>query len=769
MALLTKNNLWLRRRNNTFEIQHDIISEEEEGEPILTPHSEQRFRKIREIIQQHTDITLHAIARDSSHHDFERILADSVIIPFAKIHTIRTSFTFTLDVGPNHLHLVNNAIKHKATVHIDKALLQDAPSVLKTKYVVAELQITRNGGGLDVEDATRDVLQLLDLNREMTKNVRSKITECIKLNDPHLYDKLVHHKIIDDPTHNVNPDSLIDKVLGEDVEAFVKAFNRVHGNGNLHFGVTRTFNAFNLYYPNHNIPYEVFQEAIRTCATCQAYRNRYLTGFKEVAKVIKPKKMRHSIGIDRVTITPATPRGNKTLIVIGIMFTKLIFANPAVEYDAISIARSLLIFYSLYGKFDICRSDAGSDILAQVVDQLLIWLGDIDRIVAIVGRAQSSGIERSNGKILEHLGMICSDQRNKDDWDLPEKLNLILFKLNNSYNEETNMSAFTATFGDHNEEYFKFALTTNSKPADYISQLHNNMKLINEITTEYQQKLINDRLAPNPPTQLVNRFKKNDLVLLKNRKIFKDYKLDPSYLGPFLVTRDQITNDVHIQHAATGATDIVFVTELTHFHPSSLDDRPPLVQAREAAELDSNQLLIDKIIDIKGDPNKRSDLSFQVRFVNSTTNWIPFSQDIFTTIHYENFIKERMIKHTYLQHLVYTTKEWKDKMKELNAKPIEHLPKNTTTFTYLSSYDYNWYHQLNLPYTDTKQYMVKLTCQGHDNKALTKVKLYCPIFKEYYSASQEYLLLYTVRNINDEDHILIDNNILQTFPQILRK
>jgi hypothetical protein len=143
--------------------------------------------------------------------------------------------------------------------------------------------------------------------------------------------------------------------------------------------------------------------------------------------VIKPKKMRHSIGIDRVTITPATPRGNKTLIVIGIMFTKLIFANPAVEYDAISIARSLLIFYSLYGKFDICRSDAGSDILAQVVDQLLIWLGDIDRVVAIVKRPQSSGIERSNGKILEHLGMICSDQRNKDDWDLPEKLNLILF------------------------------------------------------------------------------------------------------------------------------------------------------------------------------------------------------------------------------------------------------------------------------------------------------------------------------------------------------
>jgi hypothetical protein len=634
---------------------------------------------------------------------------------------------------------------------------------------VAKLEITRPGGDLDYEDAITDILQHLDLNRRMIKNVRSKVVECIKLHDKDFYNLLVHAKIVRDTEHQVSEESLILKELGKDAEAFVKAFQRIHGNGNLHYGVARTFKAFNRYYPNHRIPYEVFQEAIRTCAICQMFRNRYLEGFEEITKVLKPPTFRHSIGIDRLTITPESKDGYTQLIVIVTMYTKLTFANATKDYDAISIARALLMFYSLYGKFDIVRSDAGSDILAQVVDQLLTWLGSIDRIVAITGRSKSCGIEQTNRRILEHLGMLVSDKRVKEYWSDPEYLNLCLFKLNSSYNEEINMSPFTATFGDFDEEHFKFTMNPGDKPAKYIQQLHENMAIINEITHSYQQKLIEERTSSNPPTQLVNRYKENDLVLLRNNKIFKDHKLDPIMLGPYIVTQDQISNDVHIKHATTGETNIVSAKDLNVFHPSVLDDRPAIEQARSAGEKDGDQILIQEILDMIGDPTKRSTLDFKIRFSNNEIVWKPYSQDVAKTIQFEDFIRRRMVLEPYLEPLIYTAKQWKEKYRDKNNSEIVEIAKGTSLYTFLSSFDYNWYQQLNLPNIFPKQYMVQLTSRGRDNSTRipNKLILHSKLFNESYKINREYLDLYTVAILDDEHHVLVDQDFAKQYKQIL--
>jgi ribosomal protein L21E len=358
---------------------------------------------------------------------------------------------------------------------------------------------------------------------------------------------------------------LVKRNLAQDEQAFREAFDRVHGgNSNLHFGVKRTYQAFSKYYPGHKIPYAVFVEMCATCPLCQEYKIRSMDGFRAICKVIQPLNFRESVGIDRLSISPASERGNTTLIVIVTMWSKLIFVVPTSEYTAISIARALLKFFSLYGKFNVLRSDKGSDIISDAVNQLLIWMGDVDKIVSVTDIHTSNGVEKSNHKILQHLGALTAHHRAKLIWDTEEYLSLVLFKLNNSYNSETNTTAFGATFGiyeSNTKNHFNFVMKLGDKPNKYVEKVHEHMKLINQITIEYQEKLNQEKTLINPPDELVNRYVAGDLVMLRNRKLFKDYKLDPEFKGVFEVVQDQTSNQVEIRTVNTGKIIIVFVRD----------------------------------------------------------------------------------------------------------------------------------------------------------------------------------------------------------------
>jgi hypothetical protein len=136
LFILTKKNLWLRKRNDSFILYYPVISEEEDH-TLTTIKTERRYFKIKEIIREHTDIKLHPIAYDASHHDFERILGQQKIIPHAEIRTSRTSYSFSVTVGHNFLPRVNNANKHRVKIHVDKATLKDPPSIHKSQSLQA--------------------------------------------------------------------------------------------------------------------------------------------------------------------------------------------------------------------------------------------------------------------------------------------------------------------------------------------------------------------------------------------------------------------------------------------------------------------------------------------------------------------------------------------------------------------------------------------------------------------------------------------------------
>jgi hypothetical protein len=306
------------------------------------------------------------------------------------------------------------------------------------------------------------------------------------------------------------------------------------------------------------------------------------------------------------------------------------------------------------------------------------------------------------------------------------------------------------------------------KPNKYVEQVHEHMRLINNITREYQENLNKSKTEVNPPDHLVNRFVKGDLVSLRNRKLFKKYKLDSEYEGVYEVTKDQTSNNVDIKHVNTGLERTVYVEDIKMFDASPFGTGTTLLdEAKKAAEYSSDQIMIKKILSMKGDFLKRSTLQFLVLFSDDTQVYKNYDADLASTVPYENFIRSKMDDTPYLEPLLFTIKDWKAKMKEFNKEQITHLPAKTKLYTFLISYGVDWYESLNLPNIEPKKYMIELVSKGNVKDNPRKVVLFCPLFKQEIISDNEYIRLYTTLSFDKAKHFLVDKDFVKKYPQIM--
>jgi hypothetical protein len=82
------------------------------------------------------------------------------------------------------------------------------------------------------------------------------------------------------------------------------------------------------------------------------------------------------------------------------------------------------------------------------------WFG-IDKLVRLVDRHQSNGVEPTNLSILRHLRALIFDYRLSNDWSDPTIIALIEHFLNSALHSETNLSPIESKFGTYDANYFK--------------------------------------------------------------------------------------------------------------------------------------------------------------------------------------------------------------------------------------------------------------------------------------------------------------------------
>jgi len=136
---------------------------------------------------------------------------------------------------------------------------------------------------------------------------------------------------------------------------------------------------------------------------------------KPIVRNIKVQSFRTRVSADHLTVTPKDSNGNTCVIVIVIQFCGFMRSYAAKDYTAETLARSLFLFYSTYGRFDEFMSDPGSAMQAEAIEILHSYLGMHQR-VSIVDRPESNGVERRNQDWLRHVRAIVHDLRVKDRW-----------------------------------------------------------------------------------------------------------------------------------------------------------------------------------------------------------------------------------------------------------------------------------------------------------------------------------------------------------------
>ena len=229
-------------------------------------------------------------------------------------------------------------------------------------------------------------------------------------------------------------------------------FYSCHGGRNFHRGVKATYQALNEKYPGHVIPIRIIKEMIEECPTCQKVRIMYEYNLPEEKLNLKCSHSRQRIGVDTLTITPKDKYGNSLAIVIVEHFTKFVSIYPTAFHTAEETAKAMFLHYTRYGKFEEVISDPGSDFMSSTVVLLNRFLGQ-EKLVSLVDRHESNGVEPTNKKILAFIRTLAFNKRIANQWSDPIIINLIQYQCNILVHSETNFSPMELKFGSHDLPY----------------------------------------------------------------------------------------------------------------------------------------------------------------------------------------------------------------------------------------------------------------------------------------------------------------------------
>ena len=477
-----------------------------------------------------------------------------------------------------------------------------------------------------------------------------------------------------------------------------------------------------------------------------------------VVRHIKPPHQRSRVGVDRLTVTPADKSGNNTLIVVVEHFTKHVAVYPAKEYTAQSLATALFQYFATFGVFEEVWSDPGSDMMADMVNQLHKWLG-IKHVVSLVDRHESNGVEGTNKQLLRHLKTLVHDERLVGRWSDPTVICLITFALNDAINSETGVRPFDAKFGSLDGPYL--TLPESTIPSEiteaWVKALDADLRHIRGVSSKFQADLIATRLAETPE-ETQNVFQPGDLVLFQlNPDNHLPTKLSSPFLGPYRVLQ-QVKNDVECRHLVMGAIKWFHVTRLKMFHGSE-------EEGYNAALLDADQHVIHRILRWKGDPMKRTTMEFKVEFADDDILWLPYSKDLDDSAPYGDFIESQ----PYLFPLRFKANLAGKRIASLRKERITVVQPDDIVYVELRcAFGLAWYDTLDIPDKYDTIYVVAVQYTKWRNSSHKFIQPKVLVLDEVMRDWDNYdVITFGSCKVLSDDMLLIDPQFVVKYPDII--
>ena len=265
------------------------------------------------------------------------------------------------------------------------------------------------------------------------------------------------------------------------------------------------------------------------------------------------------------------------------------------------------------------------------------------------------------------------------------------------------------------------------------------------------------RIASNPI--IPNQYQQGDFVLFdKYQGGMKNSKLSAPFGGPYEVIKHD-SNNVEARHVAAGFIKIFHTSRLKLFIGSKDD-------AYKTALLDINEHVVKQFLAYRGNPTLRTSIQFLVEFEDGKQLWLPWSQDLFTTVPYENFCRSKPCLYV----LLFSHKEALKILQRKNREPITLVKPGDFVYVDLRSYGPDWYDQLQLPDSDSKTYVLHYEYLRWNNEKQTKIIAFCKLFDETFSVDGYFVYAYgSAHQFDPGTMVLIDKSLVSRFPALLPK
>ena len=195
--------------------------------------------------------------------------------------------------------------------------------------------------------------------------------------------------------------------------------------------------------------------------------------------------------------------------------------------------------------------------------------------------------------------------------------------------------------------------------------------------------------------------------------------MTPKFVGPYEVLSRHKT-DYECKHVAMGNIEFLHMDRLKPFFGSKQD-------AWDMAMLDHDQYAVDRIVAHRGNPLQRTEMEFEVAFMDGTRLWQTWTKDLFDTVQYEEYCRARRPLH----YLVHKAADAKEMQKKKAAEPITLVKPGDTLYVDLRAYGAEYYRQIDLPDRDHTLYVVEVTCSwGSGKRQAKKMLAYSAVFNE---------------------------------------
>ncbi|CAC5405680.1 unnamed protein product [Mytilus coruscus] len=279
----------------------------------------------------------------------------------------------------------------------------------------------------------------------------------------------------------------------------------------------------------------IVSEYVRTCHKCQIRKTSSVHTKAGIISFPTPSVPFHVWEVDLCGPFPLSSAGHSHIFTAVDMFSKLVFAVPLHNCDALSVCHALFQLFSSYGVCHTLLSDQGSEFISKGTRELCKMLEVSQEFTPSFAHHCLGTCERSHRTLEERMTPYIRKGR---PWN--DILPAVIFSMNSCTNAATQHSPFEVVYG--NRPQFPLSTPHDLDLRDIPKDIHVYLKQMQQkLNTIRKEVQINVEKANAKMVERVNKttsplkLSVGDYVYLHDEPTGQGQKLQAKFSGPFIV------------------------------------------------------------------------------------------------------------------------------------------------------------------------------------------------------------------------------------------